>query len=65
MVLICSFHHRLVHELGWRIEWGDEAELIWHRPDGARFHPGPSRTRAAPGNMSGSEDPEPLLVGFG
>jgi hypothetical protein len=68
MVLICSFHHRLTHELGWRIEWGDGGELVWRRPDGTRHRPGPSRTRAAPaaGRVpSGSEILEPLSAGFG
>jgi hypothetical protein len=68
MVIICSFHHRLLHELGWRIEWGDGGELVWYRPDGIRHRPGPSRTRAAPAARSltsGSELLEPLSAGFG
>ena len=41
LVLICSFHHRLVHELGWRLE-GIATKLRWLRPDGTRYRAGPA-----------------------
>ena len=43
LVLICSFHHKLVHELGWRIERDRDGALRWYQPDGARYRAGPSR----------------------
>jgi hypothetical protein len=46
LVLICSFHHRLVHELGWHLE-GTAADLRWSRPDGTRYRAGPAPPRAA------------------
>jgi hypothetical protein len=41
LVLICSFHHRLVHEYGWCLE-GTATDLHWSRPDGTRYQAGPS-----------------------
>ena len=41
LVLICSFHHRLVHEYGWRLD-GTATDLRWSRPDGTRYHTGPA-----------------------
>jgi hypothetical protein len=37
LVLLCSFHHTLVHERGWSIHRKDDGELVWHRPSGARY----------------------------
>jgi Domain of unknown function (DUF222)/HNH endonuclease len=41
LVLICSFHHKLVHEYGWRIEGDAEVGLRWYRGDGTRYRAGP------------------------
>jgi hypothetical protein len=40
LVLICSFHHRLVHEHGWRITRKRD-EVRWFLPDGRRYRAGP------------------------
>ncbi len=42
LVLICTFHHKLVHEHGWSIERTDDGDLVWHRPGGARYRAGPA-----------------------
>ena len=42
LVLLCSWHHKLVHEYGWWIKGDAEAELRWYRSDGARYRAGPS-----------------------
>jgi len=42
LVLICSFHHRLVHELGWRLTRDRGGQVRWFRPDGTRYRAGPS-----------------------
>jgi hypothetical protein len=42
LVLICSFHHRLVHEHGWRIRREADGDVGWFRPDGTRYRAGPS-----------------------
>jgi hypothetical protein len=42
LVLICTFHHRLVHEYGWGIHRDAEGVVLWTHPDGTRFHAGPA-----------------------
>ncbi|MGZ5293555.1 MAG: hypothetical protein ACXWH5_06160 [Actinomycetota bacterium] len=42
LVLICSFHHKLVHELGWRLTREPDGQIRWFRPDGRLYHAGPS-----------------------
>lgn len=40
LVLTCCFHHKLVHEFGWKVRLnGSVAE--WFRPSGKRYSPGP------------------------
>jgi hypothetical protein len=41
LVLVCAFHHRLVHEHGWSLTRDDDGELIWERPDDVRSRAGP------------------------
>ena len=42
LLLICSFHHRLVHEHGWSVRGDPDGTLRWIRPDGTRYRAGPS-----------------------
>jgi hypothetical protein len=42
LALICSFHHKLVHELGWSITRDADGEISWFRPDGIRYRAGPA-----------------------
>jgi hypothetical protein len=42
LVLICSFHHRLVHEHGWSIGREEDGEVGWFHPDGTRYRASPS-----------------------
>ena len=42
LTVICSFHHRLVHEHGWSVKRDATGELLWRRPDGTRYESGPS-----------------------
>jgi hypothetical protein len=42
LVLVCSFHHRLVHEHGWGISRVPDGEVRWFRPDGVRYRAGPA-----------------------
>jgi hypothetical protein len=48
LALVCSFHHRLVHEHGWSVRREATGDLLWRRPDGTRYESGPS-----PGYESG------------
>jgi uncharacterized protein DUF222/HNH endonuclease len=41
LVLICSFHHRLVHEHGWSVRRDASGTLRWFRRDGHRYRAGP------------------------
>jgi uncharacterized protein DUF222/HNH endonuclease len=50
LVLVCSFHHRLVHEHGWKMERHEDGGVRWFRPDGSRHVParsvGPAPSRS-------------------
>ncbi len=37
--LLCAFHHRLVHDGGWRIRAGPDGTVVVHRPDGSIVSP--------------------------
>jgi Domain of unknown function (DUF222)/HNH endonuclease len=55
LVLICSFHHRLVHEHGWSLTRDREGTVKWFDHEGNRY-------RAGPSPPSGSRDSEPVLT---
>jgi len=42
LVLLCSFHHRLVHEYGWSIRREPDGEVTWFHHDGTRYRTGPA-----------------------
>lgn len=42
LILICTFHHRLVHEYGWRVQREADGSASWFRRDGLRYRAGPS-----------------------
>jgi len=42
LVLVCSFHHRLVHEYGWHLRRLPDGEVRWFRPDGSGYRAGPA-----------------------
>jgi hypothetical protein len=39
LVLVCPYHHKLVHEGGWRVELAKTGSATWFRPDGRPFRP--------------------------
>ena len=49
LVLICTFHHKLVHEHGWGLRREPSGEVRWFRPDGVpyHYHAGPDPPRQA------------------
>jgi hypothetical protein len=65
LVLVCSFHHRLVHEHGWSVKWITDGTTRWFQPDGRRYRAGPSppmppsRSHPSPGS---AEQPVELLA---
>jgi hypothetical protein len=42
LVLVCTFHHKLVHEYRWRITRDAEGTVSWFHPDGTRYRAGPA-----------------------
>lgn len=42
LLLICSFHHRLVHEFGWAVKRDADGTVRWFHPDGRRYRAGPA-----------------------
>src|SRR5439155_26659435 len=42
LTLICAFHHKLLHELGWTVRRGPDHTLEWCRPGGRLYRAGPS-----------------------
>jgi hypothetical protein len=42
MALVCTFHHNLVHEYGWKLRREAEGGFCWYRPDGTRYRAGPA-----------------------
>lgn len=40
LATLCHFHHKLVHEFGWRVALVGSI-VQWFRPDGSLFDPGP------------------------
>ena len=47
LVIVCSFHHKLVHEQGWKVELGEDGTTRWYLSDGTRFRAGPSEPGTA------------------
>src|SRR5439155_23840311 len=45
LVLVCSFHHRLVHEHGWRIVRERDGTVAWFLPDETPYRAGPGPPR--------------------
>ncbi len=39
LVLLCSFHHRFLHEHGWTIEGDPDTKLTFHKPDSSIYPP--------------------------
>ena len=58
LVLICGFHHKPVHELGWSIARDPAGEVGWLRPDESLF-------RAGPGPPSEAFYRQPALAAVG
>jgi HNH endonuclease len=53
LTLTCSFHHKLVHEYGWKLNRGSGGLVRWFRPDGSMFQAGPGPPAdSAPGDGS-------------
>lgn len=40
LTLVCTFHHKLVHEYGWQVELRPDGSTRWFRPGGTIHEPG-------------------------
>lgn len=47
LTTVCRFHHKLLHEFGWRVALDEHQSAGWFRPDGRRYEPGTSRADPA------------------
>jgi Domain of unknown function (DUF222)/HNH endonuclease len=45
LVLVCFFHHKLVHEHGWSLHRREGGSLDWRKPDGSSYVPVPALRR--------------------
>jgi uncharacterized protein DUF222/HNH endonuclease len=45
LLLICTFHHKLVHEYGWAVRREEDGTSRWFHPDGTRYYSGPAPPR--------------------
>lgn len=45
LVLVCTFHHRLVHEYGWRVRREEDGTVSWFRREGEPYRSGPPPPR--------------------
>jgi hypothetical protein len=63
LTLVCTFHHKLVHEYGWNVRLDLSGPTTWLRPDGREFYPGraPPTAALAPPLPSPAKD-APLRV---
>jgi hypothetical protein len=48
LLLVCGFHHRLVHEYGWRVGRTPEGAVTWFRSDGTGYRAGPATPDPSP-----------------
>lgn len=39
LTLVCTFHHKLLHEYGWKVKLGLPGITHWYRPNGAEYVP--------------------------
>ena len=42
LLLVCTFHHKLVHEYGWRVKRERDGTAEWFHPDGVPYRAGPA-----------------------
>jgi hypothetical protein len=42
LLLVCTFHHRLVHEYSWTVRRDGDGRARWFFPDGTRYRAGPA-----------------------
>jgi len=57
-LLLCRYHHRLIHEGGWRVGWWGTGRPVFHDPRGGTHFDG--RSKAGEGREPAKGRPEPI-----
>jgi hypothetical protein len=52
LLLVCFFHHKLVHEHGWSVQRDAGGTVAWLRPDGGIHRAGPGPPRGAGADLN-------------
>jgi hypothetical protein len=52
LLLVCTFHHKLVHEYGWGVKREADGAARWFRPGGVPYRAGPAPPGRAEGQRS-------------
>jgi hypothetical protein len=52
LILLCTFHHKLVHEHGWHAARAPDGTVRWSYPSGIRYRAGPARSEFEPSEPS-------------
>jgi hypothetical protein len=42
LLLVCTFHHKLVHEYRWSVRRDSDGTVFWFHPDGSPYRAGPA-----------------------
>ncbi len=62
LALLCGYHHRLIHEGGWKMAMGSEGEVTFFRPSGHRIATRPPPLRADVKRRLIGPDPPPTAA---
>ncbi len=52
---ICTFHHWLAHEGGWKMRMQPDGTIRWYTPEGRLYRPGPALPRGPSDSPRGSD----------
>ena len=57
LLLLCTMHHKLVHEYGWTVTRARDGTVEWFHPDGTSY--------GGPAPPTATFEPHPVLAGVG
>ena len=62
LLLVCTFHHKLVHEYGWSVRREKDGTAKWSQPDGSPYRAGPAPPADRSCSAASDVRPAQLLV---
>jgi len=62
LITLCGFHHRLIHNSGWRISGDPQRDIEFVRPDGSLYRYDDSHIPGVEFLRLMNEDPAPALA---